>query len=79
MRAQLKEITPKSPAATAKLQPGDVILEFNHIPIEDDLHLINVVSVTPLGKSVPLLIYRDRRTFTLNLEVSDRGKFELRE
>ena len=72
MGAQVNAITPKSPAAAAKLQPGDVILEFNHIPIEDDLHLINVVSVTPLGKSVPMLVYRDRRTLTLNIEVSDR-------
>jgi serine protease Do len=76
MGAQINAVTPNSPAASAGLQPGDIILEFNHIPIEDDLHLVNVVSVTPLGKSVPLLVYRDRRTVTVNLEVSPRSKFE---
>ncbi len=78
MGAHVNAITPMSPAAQAKLQPGDVILEFNHIPIEDHLHLINVVSVTPLGKSVPILVYRNRRTIALNIEVSDRDKFETR-
>jgi serine protease Do len=76
MGAHVKEITPKSPAADAKLQPGDVILEFNHIPVEDHLHLINIVSLTPTGKSVPMLIYRDKKTITLSLELSDRSKFE---
>ena len=78
MGALVNAITPMSPAAQAKLQPGDVILEFNHVPIEDHLHLINVVSVTPLGVSVPLLVYRDGRTIALRIEVSDRDKFEAR-
>jgi serine protease Do len=76
MGAHIKSITPESPAARARLQTGDVILEFNHVPIEDHLHLINVVSVTPLGKSVPILVYRDRRTMSLTIELSDRNKFE---
>ncbi|MCC6124529.1 MAG: trypsin-like peptidase domain-containing protein [Pirellulales bacterium] len=78
MGALVNAITPKSPAAKAKLQPGDVILEFNHVPIEDHLHLINLVSVTPLGKSVPLLVYRDRRTLELIIEASNRDQFEPR-
>ena len=76
MGAHVNSITPMSPAALAKLQTGDVILEFNHVPIEDYLHLINVVSVTPLGKSVPMLVYRDGKTLTLSIEVNDREKFE---
>jgi serine protease Do len=76
MGAQINSVTPNSPAAFAKLQTGDVILEFNQNPIEDDLHLINVVSVTPLGKTVPVLIYRNRQTLTFQIEVTDRGKFE---
>jgi serine protease Do len=78
MGAHISAITPQSPAARARLQSGDVILEFNHVPIEDHLHLINIVSVTPLGRSVPILVYRDRRTMTLNIELSDREKFESR-
>jgi serine protease Do len=59
-----------------RLQPGDVILEFNRVPIEDQNHLCNVVCITPLAKSIPVLIYRDRRTVLINIEVSDRGKME---
>ena len=50
--------TAKSPAEAAKLQPDDVILEFNGVPIEDDSHLIFLVSLTEVGKEVPLVIFR---------------------
>ena len=35
--------------------PGDIILEFNHIPIDDDGQLVNVVSMTDIGSTVPVL------------------------
>ena len=73
--AHVTEITPRSPAEAARLQVGDVILEYNHIPIEDDAHLVNLVSLTEIGKKVSLLVFRDRKPFTMTVEVSDRGKF----
>jgi serine protease Do len=73
--AHVTEITPNSPAEAAKLQIGDVILEFNHTPIESDAHLVNLVSLTEVGSSVPVLIFRDRKTMTITVEVGDRGKF----
>lgn len=74
--AHVTGITPRSPAVAADLQAGDVILEFNHIPIEDDNHLVSLVSLTPIGKAVPLLVFRDRKTITVMVEVGDRSKFE---
>ena len=68
-------ITPDSPAEAAGLQPGDVILEFNHAAIEDDGNLVNLVSMTDVGKRVPLLVFRDRRPLTVMVEVGDRRKF----
>ena len=44
-------ITPNSPADGRQLQPGDVILEFDGTPIEDDAHLMNLVSLTEVGKT----------------------------
>ena len=73
--AHITAITPSSPAETAKLQVGDVILEFNHTPVEDDAHLVNLVSLTELGKTVPLLIFRDRKPLTVMVAVGDRSKF----
>ena len=72
--AQVTGVTPNSPAEAAKLQPGDVILEFNGTPIEDDAHLVNFVSLTEVGKTVPLLIFRDRKPMTIMVEVADRGQ-----
>ena len=74
--AHVTSITPNSPAVAANLQVGDVILEFNHTPVEDDAHLVNLVSLTPVGKTVPLLVFRDRKAFTVMVEVGDRSKFE---
>jgi serine protease Do len=74
--AHVTSVMPRSPAVAANLQAGDVILEFNHTPIEDDGHLVNLVSLTPVGKTVPLLVFRDRKPFTVTVEVGDRSKFE---
>ena len=75
MGAQVNGITKGSPAEAAKLQAGDVILEFNHIPIEDDAHLVNLVSLTEVGAKIPLVIFRDRKTITLEVQVAERSKF----
>jgi len=75
MGTHVTGITPESPAEIAKLQPGDVILEFNRTPIEDDAHLVNLVSLTEIGKKVPILIFRDRKPITVMVEVGDRSKF----
>ena len=48
----------KSPADLAKLQVRDVVLEFNNVPVENEGHLINIVSLTDVGKKVPLVVLR---------------------
>lgn len=75
MGAKVIEITSKTPAESAKLLPGDIILEFNHIPIEDDGQLVNVVSMTEVGTSVPLLIFRNRQAQSVEVEIHDRAKY----
>jgi serine protease Do len=74
--ARVTIITPNSPATAADLRVNDVILEFNHVTVEDDAHLVRLVSPTPIGKSIPLLIFRDRKTMSVNVEVGDRSKYE---
>jgi serine protease Do len=75
MGAKINSVEPRSPAFEAKLLPGDVILEFNHTPIEDDGQLVNVVSMTPIGAKVPMLIFRNQETLSVQIEVQDRAKF----
>jgi serine protease Do len=75
MGARVTALTPGSPAEAARLQPGDVILEIDGSKVEDDLHLINLVGLLAVGKTVPLVIFRDGKTISTTVQVSDRSKF----
>lgn len=74
--AFVKAVTPGSPAAEARLQPGDVVIKFNGVRVEDDDHLINLVSLTPLNEVVSLSIVRQRRPYLVHVRVGRRRDFE---
>jgi len=74
--ARITKIRTGTSAEAAKLQVGDVILEFNQTRVEDDVHLVNLVSLTEVGKTVSLVIFRDRKPITLTLPVGDRSQFK---
>jgi serine protease Do len=69
--ALIKTLTPGAPAELAKLQTGDVILEFNGATIDDDDHLMNIVALTEVGKEVPLVIWRNRRQTHVTVKVGN--------
>ncbi|MCL4192710.1 MAG: trypsin-like peptidase domain-containing protein [Thermoguttaceae bacterium] len=75
MGARLTRITPNSPAAKAGLMAGDVILQFNDIPIEDGNHLVNLVNLTEIGRQVSVMIFRERRPMTISVQLADRSQF----
>jgi serine protease Do len=56
----------------ARLQPGDIILQFNNQTVEDDDHLINMVSLTPVNKEVELKLWRDSQVVRLRVRVGNR-------
>jgi serine protease Do len=74
--ARVSGITPNSPAAQSKLVVGDVILQFDGVRIEDDNHLVNLVSLTPVGKDIPVIVFREGKSMSLNVKVGDRTSFE---
>ncbi len=74
--SHVSAITPNSPAAVARLQVDDVILEFNGVSIESDAHLVNLVSLTAVGKEVPMLVFRDKKSLKLGVKVGDRSSFD---
>ncbi len=74
--ARVTAITPNSPAAAGGIQIGDVILEFDGMRIEDDSHLINLVSLTPVGKEVALELFREGERQTLKVKVGNRSDIE---
>lgn len=57
--ALVKAIIPKSPADRAGIRVGDVVMEFDGIKVENDGHLVKSVGLTPVGKRVLMVIYRD--------------------
>ncbi len=74
--ARVTGVTPKSPAEKAMLQPGDVILQFNGHTVEDDDHLINLVSLTPVNKEIELQLLRERETIRLRVRVGNRSELK---
>lgn len=76
--ALINQITPNSPAQRANLQVGDVVLSFDGVPVEDDAHLINIVSLTEINREVPILVQRGRQQLSLRVRVGDRDQFEQR-
>ena len=69
--AKVTEVKPNSPAAAAKLQEGDIILQVNDILIEDDGHLVDVIYLTGIGEEVSLVVFRDRRQLQVKVTVRD--------
>jgi serine protease Do len=74
--ALVKGITPDSPADKTDLQVGDLIVRFNDTSVEDDIHLVNLVSLTPIGQIVSLEALRDGRRQVITVQVGDRNDFE---
>ncbi len=57
--ALVKSILDNSPAHRAGIRVGDVVLEFDGIRIENDGHLVKTVGLTPVGKRVAVVYFRD--------------------
>ena len=74
--ARVTGITPRSPAEAIGLQPNDVILEFAGEPIEDDDHLVSLVSMTPTNQQVRLRVFRNGQPLSLEVTVAARDSFE---
>ncbi len=73
--AHVTAVRPGTPAAEVELLPGDVILQFNGVRVEDDAHLINIVGLTKVGHQVPMIIWRQRRVVSLQVAVGQRSEF----
>jgi serine protease Do len=70
--ARVSAVTKRSPADVARLEPGDVILRFDGKEVDDDNHLINLVGLTPVNKTVTLDVFRAGRMQPLQVTVVNR-------
>ncbi|SDB31887.1 DegQ family serine endoprotease [Belnapia rosea] len=59
------------PAAQAGIKNGDVILRFNGQEVREMRTLPRVVAETPVGRPVPVVVWRDGREQTVNVTVGE--------
>lgn len=74
--ALVKEVIVQSPAESARIHAGDVILRFNETKVDDDTHLVNLVALTPVGSEVPVVVYREKKEVRLLVKVGERVSSE---
>jgi len=70
--ARIVEVYSKTPASKANLKFDDVVLEFNGTKVEDENHLINLVSLTAVGRKVTLSILRNGKKMSVEVLLTDR-------
>jgi serine protease Do len=68
--AMIAAIDPGSPAAQAKLQPGDVILGYDGQPIERSRLLPRMIAATPPNKPVKLTFWRDGKEYEVEMKTA---------
>jgi serine protease Do len=69
--ALVKNVRSGSPADVARLQRGDIIVEFDGKPVDNDDHLVAQVGLTPIGASVPMIIYRGGKRYRTEVVLKD--------
>jgi serine protease Do len=67
--AMVSSVTPKSPAAAAGIEPGDVILTFDGHEISAMRGLPRIVADTPIDKKVPVAIWRKGQRKTIEIKL----------
>ena len=78
--ALIESIYPGTPAARAGLRANDVVLQVDSVEIRNENHFINLVSTLPVGRTVRLRLWRERKVIVVDAVVGDwgRGQAQLR-
>jgi serine protease Do len=69
----VRAVEPGSPAAEAKLQENDIILEFGGMPAWSTEQFGSLVRQTPPGRKVELAVSRGGKRINLSVELGKRG------
>jgi len=67
--AFVKVIKPNSPAEIAGLRYGDVILEFDGLPVENDEHLVQLVGLTAMDRAIDVIVIREGRQVRIPVQL----------
>jgi serine protease Do len=66
------DVVPGSPAAQAKLQPGDIVRKFNGRDVENIMRLRKMVGQAELDKNVDLEIMRDGKPLKVTTQIKEQ-------
>lgn len=66
------QVTPDSPAASAGLEPGDVIYEYAGIPVLSVMQFRRLISETPAGRDLELKVWRAGSSVSLQATIETR-------
>jgi serine protease Do len=69
--AIVSTVLASGPASKAGMEPGDVIVQFNGRPVQNNDELVKMVVATKPGTSVPIKVLRNRQEKTLNVVVEE--------
>jgi len=70
--ARVTEVYPNTPASRVNLKFDDVILSFDGIDVQDENHLINLVSLTDVDNKVRLSIQRNGKRLAVEVVLAER-------
>ncbi|MFM7034954.1 MAG: S1C family serine protease [Planctomycetia bacterium] len=65
-------VDPHSTGAAAGIRPGDVIVGFDDIPVDDPAALVLLITRVPIGTEVPLTVIRGGKQMTLTARIGRR-------
>ncbi len=74
--ALVASITPGGPAEKSKLEPGDIITEFDGKEVNAMRNLPRIVAETPIDKDVKVKLWRDGKEQTVTIKVAELEKAE---
>jgi len=70
--ALVNRIDRRSPAFQAGVEPGDVIITFNTLSVDDPSHLVRLVGDARIGSTATVVVIREGRQVTLQVPVLQR-------
>ena len=67
----ISDVMQQSPAATAGIASGDVIIEFDRKKVDSPQELQKAVAAAAPGRAVPLKVWRDKSEKTLEIKIGE--------
>lgn len=74
---EITSVAKGSPAEEGGIKGGDVIVEFRHEKVAGVEHFMRLVRETPIGREVPVTVWRDNSQTTLTAKIGERKPRQL--